>query len=207
MLVIAGQVLVLIGFTKSGISFFTVLDKRGTLQQVMTFRKQRKKREARLGSSDCCTGSEIPSSSRCSSPTPICLTLFSLPCYTHKQYMKSAEPLFNAHGKLWQRNSQFGSQAIQILQVEGCLHTINNKANKMRGLSAVISGFSGMLRIYCHHTLKFIINGEEARDVCLKVSKGYLSLQGTTRLPFTCYVFFTQGRQVHGLAVELAVLG
>lgn len=28
MLVLAGQILVLIGFTRSGISFFTVLDKR-----------------------------------------------------------------------------------------------------------------------------------------------------------------------------------
>lgn len=83
--------------------------------------------------------------------------------------MKSAEPLFNARGKVV-ATQQFGSQAIQILQVEGCLHIINDKANKMRGASAVISGFLRMLRIYCHHTLKFLINGEEARDVCHKVS-------------------------------------
>lgn len=65
---------------------------------------------------------------------------------------------------------QFGSQASQIMQVEGCLHAINSKANTMRRTSAVISGFLGMLRIYCHHTLKFLKNGEETIDVCLKVS-------------------------------------
>lgn len=61
-----------------------------------------------------------------------------------------------------------------ILQVEGCLHTVNNKANKMRRPSAVVSSFCGMLRIYCHHVLKFLRNGEEAREVCYQFSERFL---------------------------------
>lgn len=45
-------------------------------------------------------------------------------------------------------NATVWKPGYSILQVEGCLHTVNNKANKMRRFSAVISGFSGLLNFH-----------------------------------------------------------
>lgn len=94
---------------------------------------------------------------------------------------------------------QFGSQASQIMQVEG-----KHNEEDFSCHFWLFRDAKNLLSSYSEISKKWRRNNRCMSQSVIRIS---VSLQGTTKLPVIFLVFFTQGTWVHGLAVELPVLG